>query len=174
MFQLSNPTSSSLPNEKRRLSRELALKLMFQYQANSLTPEEIVYLFEQNFGPKNDYDSGLELTADRFEEAWPLAKELFLGATGCLEELDQDIDQAANNWSLDRMSQVDLALLRLAYFEMRFREDIPLVVSLNEAIEIAKSFGADDSASFINGILDKLLSKGGVKRKNSKKSSKNT
>jgi N utilization substance protein B len=141
------------------------MRLMFQYQANVLRPEEIVFLFEQNFDPKNDDDACLDLTAESFEKSWPLAKELFLGATKCLKELDEDIDQAASNWSLDRMSQVDLALLRLAYYEMRFKEDIPLRVSLNEAIEIAKNFGDHDSTAFINGVLDKLLVKGGQKVK---------
>ncbi|MDR1309465.1 MAG: transcription antitermination factor NusB [Deltaproteobacteria bacterium] len=152
----------------RRLSRELAMRLMFQLQSAGLRPEEIVFLFEQNFDPRNDREACLDLTEESFRQAWPLAKELFLGAAGHLEELDLDISQAARNWSLDRMSQVDLALLRLAYFEMRFREDIPLRVSLNEAIEIAKSFGDQDSTAFINGVLDSLLSKGGEKPKSPK------
>jgi transcription antitermination factor NusB len=132
---------------------------MFQFQANGLRPEEIVYLFEQNFDPKNDEEAALGLTAERFGTAWPMAKELFLGAARRLDELDRDIDEASSNWSLDRMSQIDLALLRLAYYEMRFRDATPVLVSLNEAIEIAKSFGDHDSKAFINGILDKLLLK---------------
>jgi N utilization substance protein B len=142
---------------------------MFQHQANSLRPLEIVSLFEQSFDPKNDEEACLELTPESFKKAWPLAKELFLGAAGHLKELDQDIDLASSNWSLDRMSQVDLALLRVAYFEMRFRDDIPLRVSLNEAIEIAKSFGDHDSMAFINGVLDRLLSNCGEKLRESDK-----
>jgi N utilization substance protein B len=140
---------------------------MFQYQANGLRPEEIIHLFEQNFNPKNDDDAILELTVESFERAWPMAKDLFAGAAASLEELDRDIDEAANNWSLDRMSQVDLALLRLAYYEMRYRSDIPIKVSLNEALEIAKSFGEQDSIAFINGVLDKLKTKAEQKPKKS-------
>ncbi|MDR3135297.1 MAG: transcription antitermination factor NusB [Deltaproteobacteria bacterium] len=159
------PSGQASTQAIRRLSRELAMRLMFQFQANGLRPEEIVFLFEQNFDPKNDEEACLDLTPRNFELAWPLAKDLFLGATRNLKELDQDIGQAASNWSLGRMSQVDLALLRLAYYEMRFRDDIPPRVSLNEAIEIAKSFGDHDSTSFINGVLDKLMAKGVVSPK---------
>ena len=157
------PAGQHLTPQIRRLSRELAMRLMFQFQANELRPEEIVYLFEQNFTPKNDAEFSLELTQDTFEMAWPLARELFLGAAARLDELDGDIAGASRGWSLDRMSQVDLALLRLAYYEMRFKEDIPVRVSLNEAIEIAKTFSDHDSTAFINGILDTLQEKASVK-----------
>jgi N utilization substance protein B len=142
---------------------------MFQLQANDLRPEEIVFLFEQNFTPKNDDEDSLNLTQETFELAWPLAKELFLGAAKHLGTIDQDIAEASVNWSVDRMSQVDLALLRLAYYEMRYKKDVPPRVSLNEAIEIAKNFGDIDSSSFINGILDKLLTKADKKSTNKPK-----
>jgi N utilization substance protein B len=138
---------------------------MFQYQANGLRPEETIHLFEQNFDPKNDEDEGLEITVEDFEIAWPMAKDLFAGAVSSLGELDRDIDEASQNWALDRMSQVDLALLRMAYYEMRFRSEIPLKVSLNEALEIAKSFGERDSIAFINGVLDRLKAKAEKTRK---------
>jgi N utilization substance protein B len=141
------------------------MELMFQHQSvgDDLRPEECVRLFEQNFDPKNDLGAALDLSPENFEHAWPLAKALFLGAAGHISELDKDIDEAAHNWSLDRMSMVDLALLRLAYYEMRYRGDIPPRVSLNEAIEIAKDFGDTDSTAFINGVLDKLLDRIEVK-----------
>jgi N utilization substance protein B len=132
---------------------------MFQFQASQTRPEEIVHLFEQNFSPQNDKEGSLEMSLEQFNRAWPLARELFLGASRCLEELDHDIDQAAKNWALNRISQVDLALLRLAWYEMLHCDDIPPKVSVNEALEIAKSFSDQDSTSFINGVLDRLLAK---------------
>jgi transcription antitermination factor NusB len=139
--------------------------LMFQHQAggDELRPEEAVRLFEQNFAPQHDLEEALDLSLEMFEIAWPMAKDLFLGATDHIEELDKDIDEAAINWSINRMSMVDLALLRLAYYEMRYRTDIPPLVSLNEAIELAKDFGDAYSTAFINGILDRLLNRIEVK-----------
>jgi N utilization substance protein B len=135
------------------------MELMFQHQAvgDGLRPEECVSLFKQNFDPENDQGAALNISPENFKQAWPLAKDLFLGASRHLMELDRDIDKAALNWSLDRMSMVDLALLRLAYYEMRYCSDVPPRVSVNEAIEIAKDFGDTASTSFINGVLDKLL-----------------
>jgi N utilization substance protein B len=133
--------------------------LMFQHQAagRNANVKECVKLFEQNFNPKNDDEQALSIDLADFEQAWPMAKELFVGAVKRLGQLDRDIGRAAKNWRLTRISPVDLSLLRLAYYEMLYRDDIPLLVSLNEAIEIAKSFGDNDSFAFINGILDKLL-----------------
>jgi N utilization substance protein B len=130
---------------------------MFQLQISGQKPEEIVFLFEQSFEPEKDEELSLELTQETFALAWPKAKELFLGACRKLPELDAGIEKASANWSLRRISPIDLALIRLAYFEMLYREDIPNKASLNEAIEIAKNFGDQDSTSFINGVLDKLL-----------------
>lgn len=73
-----------------------------------------------------------------------------------LNEIDQQIEDASKGWKLSRMGKVDLALLRLAVYEMKFEEDIPVGVAINEAVELAKRYGTDDSSSFINGILAKL------------------
>jgi N utilization substance protein B len=146
-------------HKRRRLARELALRLLFQQETTNLQPEESLIIFEQNFDPKNDTVAALDLSADNFAQAWPLAKELFLGVFGHQKQLDEDIKKATVNWSLERMAPVDRALIRLAYYEMLFREDIPPKVSLNEALEIAKNYGDEDSKAFINGVLDKLLNR---------------
>lgn len=73
-----------------------------------------------------------------------------------LAEIDQIISEASSGWRLNRMGKVDLTILRLAVFEMRFDEDIPVKVAINEAVELAKTFGEDESPSFINGVLAKL------------------
>lgn len=143
----------------RRQARELALRLLFQQDLSGASPEATAISFESCFSPQKDEESCLDLSPEDFVRAWPLARELFLGVMTHLEELDEDIRQAAQNWSLGRMSPVDRGLIRLAYFEMTHREEIPLKVSLNEALEISKSYGDDDSVAFINGVLDRLMRK---------------
>ncbi|MDR1609023.1 MAG: transcription antitermination factor NusB [Deltaproteobacteria bacterium] len=142
---------------KRRLSREIALQLLFQMELSQATPLESALAYKECFDPEKDQENGLGLTAESFASSWPLAMELFLGAAQRLEELDAAIAKAAVNWRLDRMSSVDLSLIRLAFYEMRFRRDIPPKVSLNEVLEIAKNYGDADSTAFINGVLDRLL-----------------
>ncbi|MDR2946167.1 MAG: transcription antitermination factor NusB [Candidatus Adiutrix sp.] len=141
----------------RRQARELALRMLFQRDLSGGDPELAARAFEASFNPEKDEENGLEMSAEDFARAWPLARDFFLGVCIHLEELDEAIGQAAANWSLGRMSPVDRGLIRLAYFEMLHRDDIPPRVSLNEALEIAKSFGDDDSSAFINGVLDRLM-----------------
>ena len=142
---------------RRRLSRELALRLLYQHHASGQArPEESVRLFEQSFSPKNDPELALGVDPELFEKAWPRATRLFLGTIERLEELDAEITSASINWSLARMSLIDLNLMRLALYEMRHAR-VPPKVSLNEAIEIARDFGNQSSSAFVNGVLDKLM-----------------
>ncbi|MDR2826982.1 MAG: transcription antitermination factor NusB [Candidatus Adiutrix intracellularis] len=150
----------------RRLARKLALSLLFQRDLEGGgTPEETVQVFESAFNPDYDEENALEVATDDFARAWPLARELFLGVSAALSELDADIARAAVNWTVARMSPVDRGLIRLAYYEMLRRDEIPLKVSLNEALEIARIFGDVESGAFINGILDCLMR--GLSEKNS-------
>ena len=73
-----------------------------------------------------------------------------------LEEIDALLNEKSAGWKTKRMSKVDLNILRLAVYEMKYDEDVPVKVAINEAVEISKSFGGDDSASFVNGILGKI------------------
>ena len=75
-----------------------------------------------------------------------------------IKEIDAAINEASEDWSTDRMGKVDLTILRLAFYEMKFDDDIPLKVAINEAVELAKTYGGDDSPAFINGVLGKLAS----------------
>lgn len=86
----------------------------------------------------------------------PFSKELVLGVCEKKEELDRLISRASRNWRLDRMSRVDKCVLRLAAFEILFMEDIPPKVSIDEAVEIGKKFGSEESGSFINGVMDNI------------------
>lgn len=77
-----------------------------------------------------------------------------------IESIDNEINEVALGWKTSRMSKVDLAILRVALYEIRYDEDVPTSVAINEAVELAKSFSGDESPSFINGILGKLAKKG--------------
>ena len=73
-----------------------------------------------------------------------------------IEELDAAINEVSKGWKTIRMGKVDLTLIRLAVYEIRFEEEIPVKVSINEAVELAKKYGTDDSPAFVNGILAKF------------------
>ena len=81
---------------------------------------------------------------------------MIAGVNVNIEEIDAIISKYATNWSIDRIAKVDLAILRLSIFELLKREDIPPIVSINEAIDLAKSFSSAESKRFINGILDSV------------------
>jgi N utilization substance protein B len=89
-------------------------------------------------------------------EGRPYADELVRAVCHHQGELDAAIAATATNWRLDRMAPVDRNVLRLASFELLHRRDVPLEVIIDEAVELAKRFGADQSAAFVNGVLDKL------------------
>ena len=139
----------------RRLARELALKLLFQRDLEGGAPAAAAEAFEAAFSPENDPEKVLGLSVREFSRAWPLAREMFFGVAALQDRLDAEIGRAAVNWTLGRMSPVDRGLIRLAYYEML--QDTPPRVSLNEALEIARSYGGDDSVAFINGVLDRLM-----------------
>jgi len=84
------------------------------------------------------------------------ARGLVDGTCAHLEEIDERIREAAENWDMSRMATLDRNILRMAVYELAHCEDIPPKVAINEAIELAKQFGAEESGQFVNGILDKI------------------
>jgi N utilization substance protein B len=117
-------------------------------------------LFRKDFHEVNElneqmklYFSDLEKPSE--EEQAYLTKRLY-SIVEKVEEIDKILSEAASGWKLSRMGKVDLTILRLAVFEMRYDEDIPVKVAINEAVELAKIFGGDESPAFINGVLAKL------------------
>ncbi len=96
-------------------------------------------------------------TRRRVDEAFAHAKELVQGTLDNQERIDDLIRSQADNWRLERMPAVDRNILRLAIYEMMFEEDTPKLVVLDEAIELAKKFGSEQSGRFVNGLLDGLL-----------------
>jgi N utilization substance protein B len=117
-------------------------------------------LFRKDFHEASELNEQIELYISEIEK--PTLEEHTYLTTRFhlviehLEEIDTILAEVASGWKLSRMSKVDLTLLRLAVFEMRFDEDIPVKVAINEAVEMAKTFGGDESPGFINGVLAKL------------------
>jgi N utilization substance protein B len=133
------PDSSLLLVRERRLAREEAFKLVFQADQGVTALVEIL-----------DVESAETTLAPA---TWAFARELADGAWQRRAEVDPLLDELASGWTLDRMASADRAVLRLGAYEVLFREDIPVGVSINEAVELAKRYGTDDSPRFVNGIL---------------------
>jgi N utilization substance protein B len=130
------------PMGKRRKSRELALQALYQLDVVKEDPESVVQLFWENFSPR--------------EEIKAFCSSLIEGTWSNREEIDELIKRNSEHWRVERMALVDRNILRMAVFELCYCPDIPYKVTLNEAIEMAKRFGSEDSGSFINGILDRI------------------
>lgn len=159
----------TLMSNNRRRGREYALKILFaqKYQSDQVNVDQILENFWDNLHYSEDtLGEPLEAGAQPVPEAVRLFTEKLV--RGVLEQrplLDERIKAVAHNWSLTRMAPVDLALLRLATYELQFLPDIPAAVTLNEAIEIAKRYGTKESPTFINGLLDKIAQKNTAKQK---------
>ena len=144
----------------RRVGREYALKMLFALQL-SKDPEETNQLlvnFLENFRFADD-DLGEPLAAADVPLATSsrlFAESLVNGVVEFRSVIDKKISEIAKNWSLERMTPVDLSILRIGAYELLYRPEIPNSVVIDEAIEIAKRYGTKDSPSFINGLLDKI------------------
>jgi transcription antitermination protein NusB len=154
---------------KRREARERAVQFLFQHDLNP--PEDLAAALEQFWesqraaaiaGEKGTATWGqpFQLPPPTTEEAAVrlFADPLIRGVLDHREEADVLIKKHAKNWELHRIAAVDRNILRLAIYEMLHREDIPPIVSINEAVDIAKKFSTQDSGKFVNGILDKVKS----------------
>lgn len=131
----------------RRKSREILLQLLFQVELNfEKDPNILLKGFLVDFKDEKDMKT----------ETYDRAQHLFFDILNKKEELDQLIEKFSEHWKIHRMSHVDRNILRAASYELLYCKDIPAQVILDEAIEIAKRYGAEDSGSFVNGILDKI------------------
>ncbi len=133
--------SKASQHEERMLARKHALQLMYQGEILGKTPSQLVE--EGQLVPETQ---GLD----------QYAVNLLDGTRDNLSAIDALIVGASENWTMDRMPVVDRSLLRLATYEMRYVDDVPVSVSINEAVNLAKEFGGDDSPRFINGILGRI------------------
>ncbi len=127
---------------KRRKAREYALQILFQLDIRKEKPSAAVL---KHFWAEYEPD----------EEVKVFSEEIVKGTYKHIAKINELLHQCAKNWSLDRMAVVDRNVLRMAVYEILYRIDIPTSVTINEAIEIAKKYGTDESGSFVNGILDR-------------------
>lgn len=130
----------------RREIREQIFKMLFrtEFHEEDDLQEQYQLFMEELGGEDNNKDTGY--IQHKCEDIM-----------GHLTEIDDMVNQVAEGWKTSRMGKVDLTLIRLAVYEMKYEEDVPAGVAINEAVELAKKYGTDDSSSFVNGILAKLV-----------------
>jgi N utilization substance protein B len=128
----------------RHSGREAALQMLFQMEQSGSPPDEVIELFWRSF------------IADADPDGRPYADPAVIGVAATREGLDGHISQASAHWRLERMSRVDRNVLRLGTWELAHRADVPRAVILDEAVELAKTFGTDESSAFVNGVLNRI------------------
>lgn len=135
----------------RHQARRQALQVLYQLDVNGqTTATTALYHFERHFADTPE-GSG---TVD------PFATELVLGVVQNRDTIDEEIDRVSAAWKLFRMPAVDRNILRLGIFELRHRNDIPATVTIDEMVELAKEFGSENTAAFVNGVLDRVRKEG--------------
>ena len=162
-------TSSS---GKRRTAREMAVQMLYQQDVGGTDLPQVFHAFDLApylSRPKAGHGEGGNDAGERgayarrrgkVEAAFHYAQRLVEGTVGHREEIDSVIRRQADNWRLERMPIVDRNILRLAVYEMTYEGEIPKLVVVDEAIELAKKFGSENSGRFINGLLDGLMKRG--------------
>ncbi|WP_434302979.1 transcription antitermination factor NusB [Clostridium botulinum] len=141
----------------RRKSREVAMRLLFQTTLNEENLEEALENLKdvresEESAKEKDYES-----VDLKDVDIDYVKRIIKGIEENKEEIDEKIKVNLKNWKIERLSKVDLSILRLCTYELKFEEDIPSKVSVNEAIELAKKYSGEKAATFINGVLGKMI-----------------
>ena len=139
----------------RSLVREHLFKLLFRVEFNSPEdmPDQVRLFFEDGFADEDHSSTGSDIPeGDR-----QYISDKYDRIMENLPQIDEKIDGAAKGWSISRIGKVELSILRLAVYEMLYDDDIPVGVAIDEAVELAKKFGQDSSAAFINGILASLV-----------------
>ena len=131
------------PHLTRRAVRELVVQFLYQFDLSGGSLDEALLMF-------------WETQAEVGEMGHKFAEELVRGVLEKRAAIDEKIAKYTENWDLPRIAAVDRNILRLAMYEMLFRDDIPPIVSINEAVDIAKKYSTRESGAFVNGILDRL------------------
>jgi transcription antitermination factor NusB len=139
---------------RRRQAREMALQMLYQHELGGSALPEIFRSYDL-------YQYAAETSSRKMEkgseEAFELACKLVRGTVEAREDIDRRIAERAENWRIERMPAVDRNILRLAIHEYLSDPELPKVVAIDEAIELAKKFGSEKSGKFVNGLLDSLL-----------------
>ncbi len=139
---------------KRSLIREHLFKLLFRIEFNKPEdmPGQVLLYFEDGFAEEDNSSTGSDIPgADR-----EYIREKYDNIVKVLPQIDEMIDNAAKGWSINRIGKVELAVMRLAVYEMLYDDDIPVGVAIDEAVELSKRFGTENSGPFVNGILASL------------------
>jgi transcription antitermination factor nusB len=124
---------------------------------NRAAAMQFLYMRDVNKGmPIGEALDAFFSTKENDRAFYSFAEELIAGVESHIKDVDAMISKSAINWSTDRIAKVDLAILRLAIFELLFREDIPPVVSINEAVDLAKEYSSAEARRFVNGVLDNV------------------
>ena len=129
----------------RREIREIIFKLLFRVEFHD--NDEM----QEQFGMIEDELGNISETDINY------IKDKFSKIVENIDTIDAEINEKSQGWKTNRMGKVDLSIIRLAVYEIKLEDDIPVKVSINEAVELAKKFGTDDSASFVNGVLAKFV-----------------
>ncbi|MDS0527875.1 transcription antitermination factor NusB [Clostridium sp. SHJSY1] len=130
----------------RKKSREKAMELSFGMELSKDTTNETLETFVDNFEGDNLKEFDLDYI-----------RELLEGIEKNKGEIDSIIEQNLQNWKIGRLAKINLTILRVAIFEMKFLEDVPGKVAVNEALELTKRYSDEKSVSFVNAVLDKVL-----------------
>ncbi len=126
----------------RRKSREAALQILYKIDLSKMEPRDAMKVFWQHYPPEDDVEE--------------FSNQIVEGVIRNRSEIDRLIELHSTHWKLSRMAYVDRNILRMAVYELLYCHDIPHSVTLNEAIEVAKKFGTEESGAFINGVLDNI------------------
>ena len=128
----------------RHSGRESALQMLFQMELSGASADLTVELYWRSF------------LAEADPEGRPYADDVVRGVADTKQDLDRQITAASTHWRIERMSRVDRNVLRLGTWELAHRPDVPRAVILDEAVELAKAFGTDESSAFVNGVLNRI------------------
>lgn len=134
----------------RRSGREAALQMLFQLEASGASAAQAIELFWRSLSHVDHADVAPD------PEGRPYADDLVQGVAENLSAIDARIKAASQNWRVERMGRVDRNLLRMGTWELMEKKDVPRAVVIDEAVELAKAYGTEDSSGFVNGVLDRI------------------
>jgi len=137
-------------------NRRVAMQFLYAWDINrpEILEDGILSFWEQQERESAEHgDQGNKLF-DR--KNFGFAEQIIRGVIEHIDDIDEEIVKLAKNWTFKRIAKVDLAILRMAMYELKYCDDIPPIVTINEAVELGKAFSQDDSKRFINGVLDRF------------------
>jgi len=143
----------------RRLLRQSAFKIIFSYNFNDDDIDQILddISEDSNLYFEQEEDSDERQIPEITEKNKEFLNNLVKGTIENIDTIDEIIKNSLRSWTMDRIAKVDLTILRMAIYELIYSKDVPASVVINEAVELGKMFGSDDSGSFINGVLGRVV-----------------